>query len=47
MPPRYQTPDGEVFLWPGATFDYWWRTRFLDPAAYEMRALQQPARRAA
>jgi cation diffusion facilitator CzcD-associated flavoprotein CzcO len=23
----YQTPDGEVFLWPGATVDYWWRTR--------------------
>jgi cation diffusion facilitator CzcD-associated flavoprotein CzcO len=23
----YQTPDGEVFLWPGATVDSWWRTR--------------------
>jgi cation diffusion facilitator CzcD-associated flavoprotein CzcO len=43
----YQTPDGEVFLWPGATFDYWWRTRQLDIRAYEARPLQQPARRAA
>ena len=36
----YQTPDGEVFLWPGATFDYWWRTRKVDLHDYEMRALQ-------
>ncbi|HEX5061788.1 MAG TPA: NAD(P)/FAD-dependent oxidoreductase [Kofleriaceae bacterium] len=43
----YQTPDGEVFLWPGATFDYWWRTRTVDLHAYEMRALQEPVRRAA
>ena len=34
----YQTPDGEVFLWPGATFDYWWRTRALDLADYEQHA---------
>ena len=31
----YQTPDGEVFLWPAASVDYWWRTRRLDLAAYE------------
>jgi cation diffusion facilitator CzcD-associated flavoprotein CzcO len=43
----YQTPDGEVFLWPGATFDYWWRTRQLDLRAYEARPLQEPVRRAA
>ena len=43
----YQTPDGDVFLWPGATFDYWWRTRQVDLHAYEMRALQEPLRRAA
>jgi cation diffusion facilitator CzcD-associated flavoprotein CzcO len=23
----YQAPDGDVLLWPGFTFDYWWRTR--------------------
>lgn len=23
----YMAPDGEVLLWPGFTFDYWWRTR--------------------
>jgi cation diffusion facilitator CzcD-associated flavoprotein CzcO len=34
----YQTPDGEVFLWPGATFDYWWRTRRVDLADFEQRA---------
>jgi len=34
----YQTPDGEVFLWPAASVDYWWRTRKLDLAAYEQRA---------
>jgi cation diffusion facilitator CzcD-associated flavoprotein CzcO len=43
----YQTPDGEVFLWPGATFDYWWRTRHVDLQQYEMRALQEAVRRAA
>ena len=44
----YQTPDGEVFLWPGATFDYWWRTRHVDLAAYETRiAPREPLRRAA
>jgi cation diffusion facilitator CzcD-associated flavoprotein CzcO len=43
----YQTPDGEVFLWPGATFDYWWRTRSVPMHAYEMRALPKPMRRAA
>jgi cation diffusion facilitator CzcD-associated flavoprotein CzcO len=43
----YQTPDGEVFLWPGATFDYWWRTRAVDLQHYELRRLQEPARRAA
>jgi cation diffusion facilitator CzcD-associated flavoprotein CzcO len=34
----YQTPNGEVFLWPGATFDYWWRTRALDLADYDQRS---------
>jgi len=34
----YQTPDGEVFLWPAASVDYWWRTRKLDLGAYEQRA---------
>jgi cation diffusion facilitator CzcD-associated flavoprotein CzcO len=43
----YQTPDGDVFLWPGATFDYWWRTRTVDMNAYEMRALQERVKRAA
>ncbi|HEU0031246.1 MAG TPA: NAD(P)/FAD-dependent oxidoreductase [Kofleriaceae bacterium] len=35
----YMAPDGEVLLWPGFTFDYWWRTRRIDRAAYEWRAL--------
>ena len=43
----YQTPDGDVFLWPGATFDYWWRTRSVPLHAYEMRAVPRPMRRAA
>jgi cation diffusion facilitator CzcD-associated flavoprotein CzcO len=43
----YQTPDGEVFLWPGASFDYWWRTRTVDLSAYELRRQQEPMRRAA
>jgi cation diffusion facilitator CzcD-associated flavoprotein CzcO len=34
----YQTPEGEVFLWPGATFDYWWRTRRLALGNYVQRA---------
>ncbi|HSN29051.1 MAG TPA: NAD(P)/FAD-dependent oxidoreductase [Kofleriaceae bacterium] len=32
----YQTPDGEVFLWPAATFDYWWKTRRIDFAEYAL-----------
>jgi cation diffusion facilitator CzcD-associated flavoprotein CzcO len=35
----YQTPDGEVFLWPGATVNYWWRTRRVDLHDYEACAL--------
>jgi cation diffusion facilitator CzcD-associated flavoprotein CzcO len=31
----YQTPDGEVFLWPAATVDYWFRTREVALADYE------------
>ena len=31
----YQTPDGEVFLWPAATIDYWRRTRTVALADYE------------
>ncbi len=30
----YQTADGDVFLWPGATFDYWRRTRRLQLSDY-------------
>lgn len=30
----YMAPDGEVLLWPGFTFDYWWRTRRLSLADY-------------
>ena len=40
----YQTPDGDVFLWPAATFDYWWRTRTVDLSDYEQRALPIAAR---
>ena len=32
----YQTPDGEVFLWPAATVDYWWKTRRVDFAQYAL-----------
>ena len=34
----YQTENGEVFLWPAATVDYWWRTRTVALADYEVRA---------
>jgi cation diffusion facilitator CzcD-associated flavoprotein CzcO len=40
----YQAPDGEVLLWPGFTFDYWWRTRRIDLRAYECRALADTIR---
>jgi cation diffusion facilitator CzcD-associated flavoprotein CzcO len=33
----YQTADGEVFLWPAATVDYWLSTRRVDLADYELR----------
>jgi cation diffusion facilitator CzcD-associated flavoprotein CzcO len=33
----YQTPSGEVFLWPGASVDYWRRTRRVDLDDYELR----------
>ncbi|MBV8758397.1 MAG: NAD(P)/FAD-dependent oxidoreductase [Deltaproteobacteria bacterium] len=36
----YQTPDGEVFLWPAATIDYWWKTRRVD---FEQYALTREA----
>jgi cation diffusion facilitator CzcD-associated flavoprotein CzcO len=36
----YQTPTGEVFLWPSATIDYWWRTRRLDLDDYDARRLR-------
>jgi cation diffusion facilitator CzcD-associated flavoprotein CzcO len=39
----YQTPDGEVFLWPAATVDYWWRTRKVALDEYECVA-RTPAR---
>jgi len=35
----YMAPDGEVLLWPGFTFDYWRRTRRVQLARYEARAL--------
>jgi cation diffusion facilitator CzcD-associated flavoprotein CzcO len=34
----YQTPGGEVALWPGFTFDYWRRTRRFELADYDVRA---------
>ena len=37
----YQTKDGEVFLWPGATFDYWWRTRRVDLEDFEQRGVPE------
>lgn len=44
----YQTPDGEVFLWPAATFDYWWRTRRVELSDFEQVAIVPArARRAA
>jgi cation diffusion facilitator CzcD-associated flavoprotein CzcO len=39
----YLAPDGEVLLWPGFTFDYWRRTRRVDLANYQVRALAQPS----
>jgi cation diffusion facilitator CzcD-associated flavoprotein CzcO len=33
----YRTQGGELVLWPGFTFDYWWRTRRLDLADYDVR----------
>ena len=33
----YQTPSGEVALWPGFTVDYWRRTRRFDLADYDAR----------
>jgi cation diffusion facilitator CzcD-associated flavoprotein CzcO len=35
----YQTADGEVFLWPAATVDYWWKTRRVALADYDQCAL--------
>ena len=32
----YQTPDGDVLLWPGFTFEYWRRTRHVDLANYDV-----------
>jgi cation diffusion facilitator CzcD-associated flavoprotein CzcO len=43
----YQTPDGDVFLWPAATFDYWWRTRRVDIADFDTRPYPIAARSAA
>ena len=41
----YQTPDGEVFLWPAATLDYWRKTRRVDLRDYMMvrETLSAPA----
>lgn len=35
----YMAPDGEVLLWPGFTFDYWWRTRHVELANYHVRTV--------
>ncbi len=35
----YMAPSGELLLWPGFTFDYWIRTRRVQLADYEARAL--------
>jgi len=35
----YQTANGEVFLWPAATVDYWWRTRTVALSDYDTRSL--------
>lgn len=35
----YQTADGDVFLWPAATVDYWLRTRHVKLRDYDQRAL--------
>ncbi|HEY6038210.1 MAG TPA: hypothetical protein VIV58_28205, partial [Kofleriaceae bacterium] len=35
----YQTENGEVFLWPAATLDYWWRTRTVALSDYDTRSL--------
>ena len=43
----YQTPDGEVFLWPAATVDYWWRTRTVALADYELVSRALAHKRAA
>jgi cation diffusion facilitator CzcD-associated flavoprotein CzcO len=32
----YQTPSGEVLLWPGFSFDYWRRTRRVDLSDYRV-----------
>lgn len=34
----YLAPGGDVLLWPGFTFDYWRRTRWIDLRDYEVRA---------
>jgi hypothetical protein len=41
----YQSADGEVFLWPAASVDYWWRTRRFALDDYEIVAADR-ARRA-
>ena len=34
-----RTADGRNWtLWPGFTFDYWWRTRRLDPSGFDWRS---------
>jgi cation diffusion facilitator CzcD-associated flavoprotein CzcO len=39
----YQTANGEVFLWPAATVDYWWRTRTVALSDYETQAVAASA----
>lgn len=40
----YMAPDGGVLLWPGFTFDYWWRTRRISLDGYRVVA-RAPATR--
>jgi hypothetical protein len=35
----YRSPDGDVLLWPGFTFDYWRRTRHVELGDFATRAL--------
>lgn len=41
----YLGEDGRNFtLWPGFTFEYWWRTRDLDVGDYDIHRPRTPGR---